>query len=172
LQRAEHAALGKPTVAERARSLAAVGMAPWTSLTLRLRLFQDPRLTKHSWRLPAEAQRPSRIWQRLVDARNSVSVERRPDGAVWLRLNGALGAEDCARIARQAREALQHTRDRLVLDLKGLTHFDSTAAEHLSASLCEHRARIRILAPASLAHPGVAAALAVFSVYHRPGLGI
>jgi len=172
LQREVHVALGKPNVAERARSFAAVGMALWTSLTLRLRLFQDPSLTKHSWRLPAEARRASRIWQRLVDARNAVSVERRPDGAVWLRLHGALAADDCARIAHQAREALQHTRDRLVLDLKGLTHLDSAAAEHLSASLREHRARIRILAPASLAHPGVAAALAVFSVYHGPGLGI
>ena len=62
--------------------------------------------------------------------------------------------------------------DRLVLDLKGLTQFDSEAAEHLAEILRDHRARIRILAPASLAHPGVAAALAVFSVYHGPAFGL
>ncbi len=172
LQREVHAAIGRPRASERALALVAAAMALWTSITLRFGLFQDPRLTKHAWRLPAEARRPARIWRKLVAARDDVTVERRPDGAVWLRVDGALGAEGSARIARQTREALRRTRDRLVLDLKGLTQFDGDAAQHLADGLREHRARIRILAPASLSHPGVAAALAIFSVYHGPGTGL
>ncbi|MBK7645043.1 MAG: hypothetical protein IPJ19_18685 [Planctomycetes bacterium] len=172
LQREVHAAIGPPTLGERARSVVAAGLALWTAFTLRLGLFQDPRLTKHAWRLPAEARRPARIWQRLVDARKAVHVERRPDGAVWLRLHGAMRAEDTARIAQQTREALRRTRDRLVLDLKGLNNFDGESAQHLADVLGEYRARIRILAPSTLAHPGVTTALAAFSVYHSPAFGL
>jgi radical SAM superfamily enzyme YgiQ (UPF0313 family)/ABC-type transporter Mla MlaB component len=157
LQREVHAELGRPTPTERLRSFVAAGLALWTSFTLRLGLFQHPRLTRHAWRLPAEAPRPARIWRELADARNAISVERRPDGAVWLRVQGALGRDEMARMVAQAREALRRSRDRLVLDLKGLTHIDSEAAQHMSEVLREHRARIRILAPASLA---------TFSLYH------
>jgi anti-anti-sigma regulatory factor len=98
-------------------------------------------------------------------------VELRPESTVWVRLDGALETEEAARLAHQVREALRRTRDRLVLDLKRLTQFEGEAAQRLAEILHDYRERIRILAPATVGHPGVAAALAVFSLYNGPGFG-
>ncbi len=171
LQKEVHAHIGRPSWLERLQSVAAVGMALSTAFTLRFKLFQHPRLGKHSYRMAQEGLQPARIWRRLGQREPPVSVELRPDGAVWLRLDGELGTEAAARISKQVREALRRRRDRLVLDLKRLTHFDESAARSMAEALRDHRERIRILAPAALAHPGVAAALSIFSLYHHPGLG-
>jgi radical SAM superfamily enzyme YgiQ (UPF0313 family) len=171
LEKETYAQLGPPTWRERLRSLAAAGLALWTALTLALQLFQHPRLVKHAYRLPAEAPRPSRIWRRLTRGPHPVSVELRSELTIWVRLHGALEAEEAGRLAHRVRDALHETRDRLVLDLKGLTHFEGGAAARMAEILQDHRERIRILAPAAMGHPGVAAALAVFSLYHGPKLG-
>ncbi len=41
--------LGKPTLAERLRAIAAVGAAVWTGFTLKFNLFQQPRLTRTAY---------------------------------------------------------------------------------------------------------------------------
>jgi len=166
LQREVHALLGPPAWFDRLRSLAALGMALWTGLTLRLGLFQHPAMVKHAYRLPEEAPRPARIWRRLARLERVVTVELRSERTVWLHLDGVLGSEDAARFSGNVREALQRTRNRLVLDLKRLTQFEAEAAQHLADALGEYRQRIRILAPTALSASRVAAALAVFSLYH------
>jgi hypothetical protein len=83
-----------------------------------------------------------------------------------VRLSGALASEDIARLGERARAALERTRHRLVLDLEQLTHLEQEAAHRLAETLRDHRERIRILAPTTLSHPGVKAALAVFALYH------
>jgi len=170
LQREIHAALGRPTPGERLQALAATGLALWTAATLKLGLFQHPRLVRHAYRTPAVEPRPARIWRKLTRLEQALTVEMRPAGTVWLRLRGALEAEDAGLLADRIREALQRTRDRLVLDLERLTGFEHEAAHKIAEALGEHRERIRILGPAILAKPGVAAALAVFSLYQGPGL--
>jgi haloalkane dehalogenase len=54
-----HDALGRPSLAERLQSVAAVGLAAWTGLTLKVGLFQHPKLIRHSFR-NAETTRPAR----------------------------------------------------------------------------------------------------------------
>jgi haloalkane dehalogenase len=166
LQAEVHAEIGRPTLLERAQGLLATGLAAWTALTLKLDLFQHPRLVKHAYRMPAEAPRLARAWRRLSRLGEGVSLELRPERTVWLRLSGALASEDVGRLAERARVALERTRHRLVLDLEHLTHLEQEAAQRLAETLRDHRERIRILAPATLAHPGVRAALAVFALYH------
>jgi len=166
LQSEVEAEIGHPTLSERLQSAAASGLALWTGLTLKLDLFQHPRLVKHAYRLPQEAPRPARVWRRLARGGHPVTLELRPERTVWVRLAGALQSEDAARLAERARAALERTRNRLVLDLEHLTHLEQEAAQRLAETLREHRHRIRILAPAAFNHPGVSAALAVFALYH------
>jgi radical SAM superfamily enzyme YgiQ (UPF0313 family) len=166
LQAEVHAHIGRPTLTERAQSLAATGLALWTALTLKLDLFQHPRLVKHAYRMPAEAPRLARAWRRLSRLGEGISLELRPERTVWLRLSGPLASDDVARLAERARSALERTRHRLVLDLEHLTHLEQEAAHRLAETLRDHRERIRILAPATFSHPGVRAALAVFALYH------
>jgi haloalkane dehalogenase len=171
LERKVHALVGRPSLHERLRSVAAAGLALWTGLMLKLGLFQHPRLVRHAYRLPEESPRPARPWRRLSERWHALSLELRPERTVWLSLHGALHAADAARLSKQVREALHRTRDHLVLDLQRLTQLDGEAAQRMVEALREHRARIRILAPRTLAHPGVAAALSMFSLYHGHHVG-
>jgi len=52
LQQEAHAVLGRPSFGERIRSVAAVAL--WTGLTLKLGVFQHPRLVRHGYRLPED----------------------------------------------------------------------------------------------------------------------
>jgi len=60
--------LGRPTWGERLQSIAAVGFAAWTGFTLKLGLFQHPRLIRHTFRMPEEA-RPAGAWHSPPTAR-------------------------------------------------------------------------------------------------------
>ncbi len=170
-QKQAHALLGRPSVSERVQALAAAGLSLWSALTLKLRLFQHPRLVRHAYRLPERGPRPARIWRRLIQLERTACVELRPERTVWVRLDGVLGAEEAARLAAQVKTALQRTRNHLVLDMKRLTELEGEAAHCLAQILSDYRDRIRILAPATLSHSHVATALAAFSLYHGPALG-
>jgi haloalkane dehalogenase len=171
LERRVHARLGPPSFRERLRSLVAVGAALWTGLTLRLDLFQHPRLVKHAYRMPQESPRPARIWRRLRRLELPVTLELRPERTVWVRLEGLLHAQEARHLAERLREALERTRDHLVLDLERLTDLEGEAARRLVEALSEHRARIRVLAPAICSSTGAVAALAVFGPYAGGGVG-
>ena len=54
-----HAELGRPTVFERVKSIAAVGAALVTGFTLKLDLFQHPRLRRNVYRMPGS------IWEEI-----------------------------------------------------------------------------------------------------------
>ena len=107
LQKQLHAALGSPTRKERVQSVAAVGLASWTGLTLRLGLFQHPPLVRHTFRM-GEAP-PGRAWGRLRGedpAGPSIRVERRPASTVWVLLEGRLTATAAGRFVADLRAAL------------------------------------------------------------------
>ncbi|MHC4815281.1 MAG: B12-binding domain-containing radical SAM protein [Planctomycetota bacterium] len=168
LQRAAHAELGQPTFAERLRSVAAVGLALWTSFSLKFQLGQHPRVVRHEYRMPAAVPKLARVWRQLRQLRQGVSLERTTQGAVWLRLRGELREMDAARLSERLRRALQRTRDSLVLDFKRLTQLEREAAQRLADALQDHRDRIRILVPSTLMAQGVAAAFAMFTLQHVP----
>jgi radical SAM superfamily enzyme YgiQ (UPF0313 family) len=160
LQRRIHGTLGRPTWAERLQSIAALGLAAWTGLTLKLGIFQHPRLIRHTFRVPGEA-RPARVWDRLKrgdPAAHEVEVELRPESTVWVRVKGSLALPGAERLAADLRDALRRTEDRLILDLRRLLPADSGALARMAEGLKAYRDRIRIVLPRT----GEAAVLAAF----------
>ncbi len=159
-----HGALGGPTWAGRFQSIAAVGFAAWTGLTLRLGLFQHPRLIRHTFRMPEESL-PARAWHHLkreTPAPHQVEVELRPESTVWVRVRGRLAAAGAEKLVADLREALRRTEDRLILDLRRLLHADPHAAEHLAEGLRAYRDRIRIVMPRTGEFAALAAVLALY----------
>ncbi len=148
LQKQLHAELGSPTWKERIQSVAAVGLASWTGLTLRLGLFQHPPLVRHTFRM--SDARCGRAWERLRGedpAGLSIQVERRPASTVWVLLEGRLTASAAGRFVADLRAALARRKDRVVLDLAGLAGQEDGAVGELAAGLRGHRDRIRIILP-------------------------
>jgi haloalkane dehalogenase len=165
LQARVHKALGRPTWSERLQSFAAIGAAAWTGVTLKLGLFQHPKLIRHTFRRPAEA-RPASVWRRLRRRRSPsghrVEVELRPESTVWVHIAGRLELADAQRLAEDLRRALRRTEDRLILDLRRLLPNNLSGAKHLAESLRAYCGRIRIAVPRTGEFTALAAVLAVY----------
>ncbi len=149
LEKRIHATLGPPTLAERGQSLLALAMAFWTSLTLKLGLFQHPRLVRHAFRLPEESRLP-RAWRRLQGESASghrVAVERRHPATFWVRVEGTLVATGAERLAMDLRRALRRKKDRVVLDLAHLAELTEEAAQRIVEELHAYRDRVRVVLP-------------------------
>ena len=58
LQKRVHSLIGKPNLKERLLSAGAVPAALWTALTLKLNLFQHPKLIRHEFRMPSPRPNP------------------------------------------------------------------------------------------------------------------
>ena len=159
-----HAELGAPTLKERLASYAAVGMAAWTALTLKLDLFQHPHLIRHTFRQP-QYSRLARVWQRLHGEDpdgHKVEIEHRPVSTIWVRVEGRLAAAGAGRLAENLRRALERRKEGVVLDLARLTRIEGEAADRMTEVLRDYRDRIRVIMP----RVGEFASLAaVFSLY-------
>jgi len=171
LQGQIQAELGSPSLRDRVRSVAAVGAAAWTGLTLKLNLFQHPRLQRTAYRWPEERWRGFDLWeefQRKVSIPNlSVQVElQHARKQVWLRLEGALSAAHVEGLGQRIRDSLAQSRSRLILDLKRL-HWDSvTDLGPLREMLANHRSRIRVVLPRlATAHPELVMLASMFQAY-------
>jgi radical SAM superfamily enzyme YgiQ (UPF0313 family) len=171
LERGIHAELGRPTLRERARSAMALGAAAWTALTLRMGWFQHPRLIRTAYRLPDKAWGAFEAWEGLH--RNvpspgfSVKVElQHAKQQVWMKLEGAPSAKDAQGLAVQLEESLARSRNRLVLDLKGLQWDKGTDLKPLRDRLANDRSRIRVVLPRlSAAHPELVLLASMFHHY-------
>jgi haloalkane dehalogenase len=147
LQERVHAALGRPTWAERARAVVATGLAAWTGLTLKTGLFQHPKLMRHTFRVPGA--RAGRAWNRLRVAAggHTVEVERRPLSTVWVRVAGTLDTGGASQLVERLRRALRRKRERVVLDLARLVLLEEEVSRRISEGLVAYRERVRILLP-------------------------
>jgi hypothetical protein len=97
LQRRVHAELGQPTLAQRARSVLGVGAALWTGLTLKLDLFQHPKLMRTPYRMPGKRWHMFHLWEEIPHKVQipdlSIQVElQHAQEQVWMRLKGVLSA--------------------------------------------------------------------------------
>ena len=145
-----HAALGAPTMSERLSSVAALGLAAWTGVTLKLGLFQHPPLTRRTFRVPNESL-PSRVWRRLRGADEDghrVEVELRPGSTVWVTVAGTLSVAGAERLAAGLAASLQRRKERLVLDLDRIVQAEGEAIERLAECLREYAERVRMVMPA------------------------
>ncbi len=171
LERRIHAELSGPTFAVRCQSVLAVGAALWTALTLKLELFQHPKLLRSTFRLPDQRWKGLDLWeefQRKVSAPNlTIQVElQHARRRVWMRLEGALSAADAEGLGQRLRDSLARSKSRLVLDLKRL-HWDQVEdLEPLRVKLAAYRSRIRLILPSlSAAHPELILLASMFQLY-------
>ncbi|MBI4658426.1 MAG: cobalamin B12-binding domain-containing protein [Verrucomicrobia bacterium] len=171
LQQRIHAELGPPTVTERFKSGLAVGAALWTALTLKLDLFQHPKLQRTAYRTPGSRWSAFDLWeeiQRKVSSPDfSIQVElQHARKQVWLRLEGALSSKDAEGLGQRIRDSLARSKSRLVLDLKRL-HWDKVDdLRPLREKLTDYRSRIRLVLPKlSAAHPEIILLASMFHHY-------
>ena len=148
------AELGAPTLAERLMSLAALAMAAWTALELRLGIFQHPRLGRVSFRVPEEGLGlwATKIWESLRDEGTcphfSIQVDlQHAKRQVWVKLNGMLDGLRAERLARRIKEYLEKDQGKLILDLENVKASEDKALETLANKLSGYRRRIRIRLP-------------------------
>ena len=171
LERRVHAELGRPALAEQAKSVFAVGAALWTGLTLKLDLFQHPKLIRTMYRMPTERWAGFQRWEefhRKVSIPNlSIQVElRHAKEQVWLRLEGALSSADAEGLGQRIRDSLARSRSRLVLDLHKLQWDKVDDLRPLREKLAAYRSRIRLILPrVAVSHPEVMLLASVFELY-------
>jgi radical SAM superfamily enzyme YgiQ (UPF0313 family) len=173
LEQRIHAEFGRPALGQRFKSFMAIGAALWTSLTLKLDLFQHPKLQRTTYRMPDKRWSAFDLWEEFqgkVSAPNfSVKVElQHAKQQVWMRLEGALSATDAEGLGQRLRDSLARSRNRLVLDLNKL-HWDKVEdLRPLTEKLTAYRSRIRLILPKlSAAHPELLLLASTF--YHYNG---
>jgi hypothetical protein len=162
--------LGRPAVGQRLKSVLAVGAALWTGVTLKLNLFQHPKLQRTTYRLPDKRWNRFHLWEEFqskVSIPNlSVKVElQHAKQQVWMRLEGRLSAKDAEGLGQRIRDSLARSRSRLVLDLNRL-HWDKAEdLRPLRDKLAGYRSRIRVVLPKlQAAHPEI---LLLASMFHH-----
>jgi radical SAM superfamily enzyme YgiQ (UPF0313 family) len=171
LQRRIHSELRAPTLVERWKSVLAVGAALWTGLTLKLNLFQHPKLSRTTYRMPLERWGTYHLWEQFYQKSStpqlSVQVEmQHAKNQVWMRLEGVLSAADAEGLGQRIRDSLSRSKSKLVLDLKKL-HWDRVDdLRPLREKLAAHRSRIRLILPQmAAAHPGLILLAGTFHLY-------
>lgn len=171
LERKLHAELGRPRLAERVKSVLAVGAALWTAMTLRFNLFQHPKLIRTTYRLPDRHGKALSLWQefqeKVASPHFSVQIElQEARQQVWLKLEGALTRVDAEGLAHRLRDSLARSKSRLILDLKKLQWDRVDDLGPLREKLAEYRSRIRLVLPTlSAAHPEIALLAGIFQHY-------
>ena len=171
LERRIHAELGQPALVQKIKSLLAVGAALWTGVTLKLDLFQHPRLQRATYRLPEKSWSTFHLWEefhaKVASPNFAVKVElQHAKQQVWMRLEGALSSSDAESLAQRLRDSLARSKNRLVLDLHKL-HWDKAGdLRPLREKLAAYRSRIRLVLPSlAAAHPEVILLAGMFKHY-------
>ncbi|MEE8349759.1 MAG: radical SAM protein, partial [Acidobacteriota bacterium] len=171
LQRRIHVELGAPTLMERFKAGLAVGAALWTGLTLKLDLFQHPRLVRTTYRLPSKSWSGFHLWEEIphkISMPNlSVQVElQHAKKQVWMRLEGVLSASDAEGLAHSIQHSLIQTKSRLVLDLNKLRWGHVDDLRPLLEKLSDYRSNIRLILPKlSASHPELILLVTMFHHY-------
>lgn len=171
LQRRIHAELGCPTLAERFKSVLAVGGALWTGLTLKLDLFQHPKLVRTTYRLPGKRWSAFHLWEEIPHKISipelSIQVDlQHAKKQVWLRLEGVLSAANAEGLAQRIQDSLARSKSRLVLDLNKLRWDKVDDLRPLLEKLSGYRSRIRLVLPKlSAAHPELILPVTIFHHY-------
>jgi hypothetical protein len=171
LERLLHAELGPPAAAQRIKSVMAVGAALWTGLTLRLDLFQHPKLQRTAYRLPVKSWSAFDLWEefqlRTASPNFSVSVEmQHSKKQVWMRLEGVPSPSEAETLAQRLSDSMARSKNRLVLDLKKLQWDRAEDLLPLKEKLAGYRDRIRVILPkVSAAHPELLVLAGMFRHY-------
>jgi radical SAM superfamily enzyme YgiQ (UPF0313 family) len=171
LEKRLHAVLGTPTLREQLESVLAVGAALWTGLTLKLNLFQHPKLKRTMYRVPAKRWAGADLWEELrrktASPNFSIQVEwQHARQQVWMRLEGRLSRAESEGLGQRIRDSLARSKSHLVLDLKKLQWDKVDDLHPLREKLAAYRSRIRLVLPKlAAAHPEVVLLAGMFQHY-------
>jgi anti-anti-sigma regulatory factor len=171
LERRLHGTLGRPVIREKLKAVLALGAALWTGLTLKLNLFQHPKLTRTPYRSPGKRWSAFDLWEKFHRDTSlgalSIRVElQHSRKQVWMRLEGALSETEAEGLGQRLRDSLARSKTRLVLDLKRLRWDNTDALRALAEKLAAYRSRIRLCLPAlSAAHPELLLLAGMFHHY-------
>ena len=149
----------------------ALGSALWTGLALKLDLFQHPKLTRTTYRMPGSRSAALETWEelrrKLSSGELSIQVElEHARQQVCLRLEGALSAASVESLSQRIQESMARSKSRLVLDLKRLNWEKVETLEPLRAKLSAYRSRIQLILPQlSAGHPELILLASAFQVY-------
>ncbi len=171
LERGIHAELGAPMLRERVMSALGVAAAMWTGVTLKLDLFQHPKLMRTTYRLPSRRWAGFERWEELRRKAPSpgLSVQvnlQHAKAQVWLRVEGAPSGAEAATLGQRIRDSLTRSKSRLVLDLKKLQWDKVEDLRPLREKLSDYRSRIRLILPkVAAAHPEVILLASMFEHY-------
>jgi radical SAM superfamily enzyme YgiQ (UPF0313 family) len=170
LERRIHAELGPSPFKQQLKSVMAVGAALWTGITLKLDLFQHPKLQRTTYRLPDKGWSAAGLWEEFQKKHPipnfSIQIElQHAKQQVWMRLEGALSAKDAEKLGQRIRESLARSKSRLVLDLNKLHWSKTEDLRPLCEKLSAYRSRIRVVLPKlSATHPEL---LLIASMFHH-----
>jgi radical SAM superfamily enzyme YgiQ (UPF0313 family) len=171
LERRLHAELGQPRLSQRFKSVVGIGAALWTAATLKLNLFQHPKLMRTTYRMPSRRWRAFELWEELPHKISipelAVRVElQHARKQVWMRLEGALSSAHAEGLGQRIHDSLARSKARLVLDLKNL-HWDKIDdLAPLREKLAAYHSRIRLVLPKlSAAHPELILLASMFRHY-------
>ena len=173
LERRVHAEVGAPPMVQRAKSVLAVAAALWTGFTLKFNLFQHPKLSRTTYRIPNKHWGAFEMWEdfrRKSASKNfSVQVELRPaNKEVWMSVEGVLSPSEAEVLGEHIRESLAGSKSKLVMDFKKLRWDKVENLQPLRDKLAMYRSRIRIVLPkVSLAHPELILLAAMFEAATR-----
>lgn len=168
LERDIHAELGAPSITQRLKSVLGVAAALWTGVTLKLDLFQHPKLIRTAYRMQEQRSGAVEIWEeiqrKIASPDYSVGVEfRHQTSEVWMRLEGAPSSADAEQLGERIRESLARCKGKLVLDFKKLQWEKVHDLKPLREKLAAYQSRIRIVLPKlSSAHPELILLAAMF----------
>ena len=166
-----HKAVGAPTFVQRCQSVLGVGAALWTAVTLKLDLFQHPKLMRTTYRLPSKSWKAFHLWEefprKVSIPELSIQVDlQHARQQVWLRLEGALSSAHAEGLAQRLRDSLARSKTRLVLDLNKLNWDKVDDLRPLCEKLAAYRHRIRLVVPKlSSAHPALVLLASMFHHY-------
>jgi radical SAM superfamily enzyme YgiQ (UPF0313 family) len=172
LEQGVHAELGAPTLRQRTTSLLALGAALWTGLTLKLDLFQHPKLMRTSYRMPSARWAGFERWEELRRKASSpeLSIEvdlQHAKQQVWVRVKGALSGAEAESLSQRIHDSLSRSKTRLVLDLKKLHWNKVEDLRPLREKLSAYRSRIQLILPkVAAAHPEVILLASMFQHYN------
>jgi haloalkane dehalogenase len=157
LERRIHAELGAPAPMQRLKSVLGVAAALWTGVTLKLNLFQHPKLKRTTYRVPGRRWGAFEMWEKFCQTSGSptsgspafsAQVElRHATEEVWIRLEGAPSPSDAEALGQRLQDSMSRCKSKLVLDFKKLRWDKVQSLEPLRQKLAAYRSRIRVVLP-------------------------
>ena len=124
LERRIHAELGAPALGQRLKSVLGVAAALWTGLTLKLDLFQHPKLIRTTYRVPGRRWGAFEMWEefqpqsrlaRIFPLKSSCGTPRKKSGCAW---KACSRASDAEALGERIQDSLARSKSKLVLDFK------------------------------------------------------